>query len=66
MTDYPLDCTNRLGIQKMPPGYKLWLLDSGHYLWDLDDRLESPIHWNRWAVYRWAWAHYRKNQEQAA
>lgn len=60
MMDAPYDCTDRLGIQKMPPGYKLWQLDSGHYLWDFEDRIESVIHWNKWAIYRSAWKHYNE------
>lgn len=62
MADYPLDCTDRLGIQKMPPGYRLWQLDSGHYLWELNDRTESAIHWDRWAIYRGAWNHYNSTE----
>lgn len=56
---YPMDCTERLGIQKMPPGYRLWLLDSGHYMWEKADIEESAIHWKKWEVYRWAWNDYR-------
>lgn len=58
MSNY--DRTDSLGIQKMPPGYHLIQLDSGHYIWDHPKTdTESCIHWDRWAIYRGAWAHYR-------
>ena len=45
------DYTNRLGIKKMPPGYLLIGLDSGHFLFEREsDEEESAIHWNRWTV----------------
>lgn len=50
------DYTDRLGIQKMPPGYLLIGLDSGHFMWEREsDGMESVIHWNKWVVRRWAW-----------
>ncbi|PTU76867.1 hypothetical protein DBO86_23000 [Pseudomonas indoloxydans] len=50
------DYTDRLGIQKMPPGYLLIGLDSGHFMWErTSDEEESAIHWNKWEVWRWAW-----------
>ena len=59
------DYTNRLGIKKMPPGYLLIGLDSGHFLFEREsDEEESAIHWNRWAVWRWAWQDYQANQQQ--
>ena len=63
--DYPYDYTNRLGIQKMPPGYKLFGLDSGHFMWWREsDDMESCIHWSRWAIYRSAWNEYREQQKK--
>lgn len=57
---YPYDYTDRLGIQKMPPGYKLWGLDSGHFMWEREsDGMESVIHWNKWAIWRGAWADFK-------
>jgi hypothetical protein len=51
----PIDHTNRLGFAKMPAGYKLLQLDSGHFIYEREhDEAESSIHWNKWAVYRWA------------
>lgn len=50
------DYTDRLGIQKMPPGYLLIGMDSGHFMWErVSDEAESAIHWNKWEVRRWAW-----------
>ena len=55
-----IDRTDSLGIQKMPPGYHLLQLDSGHYQWAHEnDRDESSIHWNKWVIYRWAWQNHR-------
>ena len=57
------DYTNRLGFKKMPPGYLLIGLDSGHFLFEREsDEEESAIHWNRWAVWRWAWQDYNNQQ----
>lgn len=57
------DYTNRLGFVKMPEGYKLIGLDSGHFLWWHEESdNESAIHWNKWAVYKWAWEEYRSNK----
>ena len=49
--------------QKLPPGYAVVQLDSGHYLWTEGDR-ESSIHWNRWPVFRGAWADYRSRSAE--
>lgn len=52
-----IDHTNRLGFASMPPGYKLLQLDSGHFIYEREsDGEESAIHWNKWAIWRWAWA----------
>lgn len=50
-----VDHTNRLGFAKMPAGYVLLQLDSGHFMWhhpESDD--DSCIHWDKWASYRGA------------
>lgn len=58
-----IDHTSRLGIAKMPPGYRLLQLDSGHFIWEREaDDAESEIHSNKWAVYRGAWANYRQQE----
>lgn len=50
------DHTDRLGFLKMPPGYRLLQLDSGHFIYErIIDERESPIHWNKWVVRQWAW-----------
>ena len=55
-----IDHTNRLGFAKMPPHYKLLQLDSGHFIWERQsDYEESAIHWNKWAIWRDAWADYK-------
>ena len=55
------DYTDRLGIQKMPPGYLLIGLDSGHFMWErTSDEEESAIHWNKWEVRRWAWQYHNE------
>ena len=57
------DYTDRLGIQKMPPGYLLIGLDSGHFMWErVSDEAESVIHWNKWEVRRWAWQDHNERQ----
>lgn len=46
--------------QKLPPGYRVVYSDD-HTLWLAPDEQETEglIHWNRFASYRGAWAHYR-------
>lgn len=52
------DYTNRLGIQKMPPGYALLLnADETHFFWMRHDDTQSSIDWNKWRVRRSAIAH---------
>ncbi len=50
-----VDYSNRLGIVTTPEGYALLLnSDHSHFFYiknGVED--ESPIHWNRWAVYNW-------------
>lgn len=44
-----------LGFLGMPPGYELWQLDSGHWMWvETRTGRESCIHWSKWAIYRGA------------
>ncbi|MCP4101997.1 MAG: hypothetical protein GY750_11290 [Lentisphaerae bacterium] len=44
-----------LGIQEMPKGYALMINpDRTHFYWLRHDGVESAIHWDKWAVYRWA------------
>jgi hypothetical protein len=44
-----------LGMVQMPPGYALLINpDDTHYFYLRWDGEESAIHWNKWAVYRWA------------
>lgn len=60
-----IDMTNRLGFAKMPPGYKLLQLDSGHFMYEREaDEMESAIHWNRWAVRKAAWDDYRRTSTE--
>ncbi len=57
------DYTNSLGFVKMPPGYQLLGLDSGHFIWFHEQSdLESAIHWDKWTIYKWAWEDYRSNK----
>jgi hypothetical protein len=53
-----MDVSNSLGIKKMPEGYTLMLNnDQTHYHWSKDDRVESDIHWDKWAIWRGAVEH---------
>ena len=59
-----VDASRSLGRQKMPPGYQIIQLDSGHFIWfheQSDD--ESCIHWSKWAIYRGAHDDYKKRKE---
>ena len=42
----------------LPPGYRIALLDSGHYLWTFEDFYEGVISWDRWWVRRCAFHHH--------
>jgi hypothetical protein len=60
------------GRAKLPPGYGVLHLDSGHFMWVLlceddptDWTIESSIHWDRWAVWRGAWADYNARTAEA-
>jgi len=49
------DWSGRLGIATMPEGYALILNpDGSHFFWLRHDGAESPIHWDKWAIYRGA------------
>lgn len=49
--------------QIMPPGYVMLYTDS-HFVWiHIETGAESSIHWDRWAVYRGAWARYNKENK---
>jgi len=49
------DVSGSLGIQSMPDGYALMLnSDQSHYYWLRWDGVESVIHWDKWACFRWA------------
>lgn len=51
------DASHCLGRLKMPEGYKLLQLDSGHFMWRHDESNdESCIHWSKWAIYHGAHA----------
>lgn len=41
----------------LPPGYRIVQLDSGHFLWVLNDEVEGLISWDRYWVRRCAFAH---------
>ena len=44
-----------LGIHPMPDGYALMLdADRIYYYWMRSDGVQSVIHWDKWAVWRWA------------
>jgi hypothetical protein len=52
------DASKSLGIVQMPEGFALMLNpDRTHYYY-LSATQESCIHWNKWAIYRWAKAEY--------
>lgn len=63
MTNKPESDDVRFGLNaKLPPGYRVVYSDD-HTLWLHPDGIqEGAIHWNKWASYRGAWAHYRKEQ----
>lgn len=43
---------NALGFVRMPLGYDLVQLDSGHWMWvEQRTERESCIHWNKWWIY---------------
>lgn len=56
-----VDAGHSLGRCKMPDGYKLIQLDSGHFIWrhDASDD-ESSIHLSKWVVYAAAHKNDRK------
>ena len=45
----------KLGFVNMPTGYALMLnADCTHYFYLRYNGGEGAIHWDRWAIYRWA------------
>ena len=64
--DIEMGCTNvskTLGFRKMPPGYHLMLdSDQVYYYWLNDQGEHSAIHWDKWAIYRWAVCHFGDRQ----
>lgn len=55
-----VDAARALGRHKMPPGYQILQLDSGHFIWRHNESDgESDIHWSKWRVYQWAHAHHK-------
>lgn len=44
----------RFGIAKAPDGYAVMYDGESHHYWLRDDGAESCIHWNKWAVLKWA------------
>lgn len=49
------DASGSLGFKKMPEGYALMLNpERTHFYWLSYEGEESCIHWNKWAVYKWA------------
>lgn len=59
MTD---DVTFPKRVRPLPEGYRVVQLDSGHFMWvgpydaKLGRETESFIHWDKWAVWRGAFA----------
>ena len=53
-----------LGFCEMPPGFNLERRD-GYWVWahEATDR-ESVIHWNKWAVYKWAKWQYEQDKAE--
>ena len=59
--------------KKLPPGYTIVQLDSGHYMWVFEDpfgpRVRVPLgrdteglmSWDKWWVRRCAFAHFAEN-----
>lgn len=53
--------SNPLGFAQMPEGYELRNTEhhsDGHWFWfHPETDAESSIHWDKWAIYRWAKEH---------
>jgi hypothetical protein len=49
-----VDYGTSLGIQKMPAGYCLMLLDNTHFYWLRHDGESSDISCDKWQIWRWA------------
>lgn len=60
-----VDASRSLGRCKMPIGYQLFQLDSGHFMWRHDESDdESCISWSKWAVYHGAHADFRRRLKE--
>lgn len=58
------DVSSCLGRCKMPDGYKLIQLDSGHFMWRHEESdEESCIHWNKWVIYHSAHANNKERSK---
>lgn len=57
------DWSKRFGFVRMPTGYRCFLnADRSHFFGlRLSDGMETCIHWNPWAIYRWAVADTKEN-----
>lgn len=56
-------------FRPLPQGYRIVQLDSGHFLWVLEEgarEVEGPISWDRYWVRRCAFAHHAKYGRKAA
>jgi len=50
--------------QLLPPGYSLHRTED-HFIIVFPDGAESGIDWNRWRLYREAWRHFRRTEQEA-
>ena len=46
--------SNNLGFVDMPSGFALVRTDDHWFWYHAETDRESAIHWDKWAVYRWA------------
>lgn len=46
----------------LPPGYTVVQLDSGHYMWKLNDEKEGAIDVDQYRARRCAFLHFERNQ----
>lgn len=44
-------------FKPLPEGYRVYQLDSGHFMWVYGE-LKSPIHWDRFWIRRHAFLHF--------
>ena len=48
----------------LPPGYVVVYLDTGHSVGLTPAGKEFPMHWDRWASFRWCREHYAEEQKR--